>query len=158
MSKFEEKNLFMSRAVDLAQIAGASGEVPVGAVVVRDKTIIGEGFNQPISTSDPTGHAEIIAIKNAAKAVGNYRLTGCDLYVTLEPCLMCFGAMIHARISNLFFGAAEPKSGIVTNKVLAKTGINLNHKIACEGGFLQDKCVFMMQEFFHKKREQARCV
>ena len=158
MSKFEEKNLFMSRAVDLAQIAGASGEVPVGAVVVRDKTIIGEGFNQPISTSDPTGHAEIIAIKNAAKAVGNYRLTGCDLYVTLEPCLMCFGAMVHARISNLFFGAAEPKSGIVTNKFLAKSGINLNHKIACEGGFLQDKCVFMMQEFFHKKREQARSV
>ena len=158
MSKFEEKNLFMSRAVDLAQIAGASGEVPVGAVVVRDKTIIGEGFNQPISTSDPTGHAEIIAIKNAAKAVGNYRLTGCDLYVTLEPCLMCFGAMIHARISNLFFGAAEPKSGIITNKFFAKSGINLNHKIICEGGFLQDKCVFMMQEFFHKKREQARSV
>lgn len=158
MSKFEEKNLFMSRAVDLAQIAGASGEVPVGAVVVRDKTIIGEGFNQPISTSDPTGHAEIIAIKNAAKAVGNYRLTGCDLYVTLEPCLMCFGAMVHARISNLFFGAAEPKSGIITNKFLAKSGINLNHKITCEGGFLQDKCVFMMQEFFHKKREQARSV
>lgn len=158
MSKFEEKNLFMSRAVDLAQIAGASGEVPVGAVVVRDKTIIGEGFNQPISTSDPTGHAEIIAIKNAAKAIGNYRLTGCDLYVTLEPCLMCFGAMVHARISNLFFGAAEPKSGMVTNKFLAKSGINLNHKITCEGGFLQDKCVFMMQEFFHKKREQARSV
>ena len=158
MSKFEEKNVFMSRAIDLAQIAGASGEVPVGAVVVRDKTIIGEGFNQPISTSDPTGHAEIIAIKNAAKAIGNYRLTGCDLYVTLEPCLMCFGAMVHARISNLFFGAAEPKSGMATNKFLAKSGINLNHKITCEGGFLQDKCVFMMQEFFHKKREQARSV
>jgi tRNA(adenine34) deaminase len=158
MSEFEAKNVFMSRAIDLAQVAGASGEVPVGAVVVRDNKIIGEGFNQPILASDPTAHAEIIAMRNASKNIDNYRLTGCDLYVTLEPCLMCFGAMINARISNLFFGAAEPKSGIVTNKVLAKTGINLNHKIACEGGFLQDKCVFMMQEFFHKKREQARCV
>ena len=123
MSKVEEKNVFMSRAIDLAQIAGASGEVPVGAVVVRDNKIIGEGFNQPILMSDPTAHAEIIAMRNASKNIDNYRLTGCDLYVTLEPCLMCFGAMIHARISNLFFGAAEPKSGIDTNKFLAETGL-----------------------------------
>ena len=148
----------MQHALVQAEKAYEAGEVPVGAVVVFKNRIIGRGYNQRERLNDPTAHAEIIAIRNASKNIDNYRLTGCDLYVTLEPCLMCFGAMIHARISNLFFGAAEPKSGIVTNKFLAKTGINLNHKIICEGGFLQDKCVFMMRAFFHKKREQARCV
>ena len=103
---------FMTAAIDLAQQAAAQGEVPVGAVVVRDGQIIGRGFNQPIGGHDPCGHAEILALRDAAQRVGNYRLPGCDLYVTLEPCMMCAGAMLHARIRRVVFGAPDPKTGV----------------------------------------------
>src|SRR6185503_9122561 len=102
---------FMRRALDLAATAATAGEVPVGAVVVLDDRIVGEGFNQPIASNDPTAHAEVVALRAAASAIGNYRLTGATLYVTVEPCLMCVGAMIHARIDLVVFGATEPKSG-----------------------------------------------
>ena len=102
---------YMARALELAAEAGAADEVPVGALVVQGDTVIGEGYNQPISGCDPTAHAEIVALRQAAATLGNYRLTGCDLYVTIEPCTMCVGAMIHARIQRICFGAKEPRAG-----------------------------------------------
>ena len=143
---------FMRAALEQAREARRLDEVPVGAVVVLDGRGVGAGFNQPIGTHDPTAHAEIRAIREAALAVGNYRLTGATLYVTVEPCLMCVGAMVHARIGTLVYGAPEPKAGAVVSTMRTHEHEALNHRIAVVGGVLEDECRTEMQEFFRERR------
>ena len=142
----------MRRALGQARLAAAQGEVPVGAVVVVGDEIVGEGFNQPITTSDPTAHAEIVALRAAARATGNYRLTGATLCVTVEPCLMCVGAMVHARIGTLVFGATEPKGGAIVSVVRAHETPGLNHRFEVVGGVLAEECRALIQEFFQSRR------
>src|SRR3712207_6590467 len=127
---------FMRAALELAREGWRRGEVPVGAVVVHDGTVIGEGFNQPISANDPTAHAEIVAIRAAARRLGNYRLTGAALYVTIEPCQMCVGAMVHARIARVVYAAREPKAGAIESAMRAHEHPALNHRLAALGGVL----------------------
>jgi tRNA(adenine34) deaminase len=143
---------FMRAALDLARQAADAGEVPVGAVVVIDGVIAGEGFNQPIGSHDPTAHAEIVAIRAAAARVGNYRLTGSTLYVTVEPCLMCVGALVHARIGTLVYGTLEPKSGAIASSVRAHESPGLNHSVEVVGGVLAEECREVMQRFFRERR------
>ncbi len=143
---------FMRQALEQASRAAEVGEVPIGALVVADGQVIGIGFNQPILSCDPTAHAEIVAIRAAAQAAGNYRLTGSTLYVTVEPCLMCVGAMIHARVATLVFGALEPKSGAVVSTFEAHQSPGLNHRIGVIGGVLADDCREVMQAFFRARR------
>jgi len=142
----------MRLALDQARRADAAGEVPVGAVVVFDGQVVGRGFNQPIGAVDPTAHAEIVALRDAARGVGNYRLTNAVMYVTIEPCLMCVGALVHARIGTLVFGAAEPKAGAVVSTVRALEIPTLNHKVEAIGGVLEDDCRDMVQAFFKTRR------
>jgi|SRR5688572_10369444 len=142
----------MSLALDEARKAHEAGEVPVGAVVLLDGEVVGTGFNQPISAHDPTAHAEIVALRAAAARVGNYRLTGGTLYVTVEPCLMCVGAMVHARIGLVVYGAAEPKAGAVVSMTRAHELPNLNHRLQVLGGVLEGECRDMMQGFFKSRR------
>lgn len=142
----------MRLAIAEAARAAARGEVPVGAVVVLDTQVIGTGFNQPIASIDPTAHAEIVALRAAATALGNYRLTGAALYVTIEPCLMCVGAMIHARVGLVVYGAAEPRAGALVSAVRAHETPGLNHRLAVLGGVLEPECRTMMQDFFRQKR------
>ena len=143
---------FMRAALDEARRASDAGEVPVGAVIVLDGEIIGRGFNQPISASDPTAHAEIVALREAARALGNYRLVGATMYVTIEPCLMCVGAMVHARVGTLVFGAPEPKAGAVVSSCRAHEMPSLNHRIDVVGGVLEEDCRAVIQEFFRTRR------
>jgi tRNA(adenine34) deaminase len=124
----------------------------VGAVVVLDGEVIGEGFNQPISSSDPTAHAEIVALRAAAEKLGNYRLTGATMYVTVEPCLMCVGAMVHARITTVVYGTTEPKAGAVVSMTRAHELPGLNHRLDIEGGVLEGECRAMLQDFFKARR------
>ncbi len=145
---------FMRAALAEAMKACDAGEVPVGAVVVLDGNIVGRGFNQPISSTDPTAHAEIVALRDAARAIGNYRLVGTMLYVTIEPCLMCVGAMVHARVGTLVFGALEPKAGAVTSTAQAHENPALNHRLAVIGGVLEGECREVIQEFFRIRREE----
>ena len=142
----------MREALRLAAAAAACGEVPVGAVVVQDGVIIGRGANRPISGVDPTAHAEIVALRQAAAYTGNYRLTGASLYVTIEPCTMCAGALVHARIARLVFGTREPRAGAVvsTAQVLAAPG--LNHRVEVVEGMLADEAQRLMQDFFRRRR------
>lgn len=142
----------MRRALGQARLAAAQGEVPVGAIVVVGDEVVGEGFNQPITTSDPTAHAEIVALRAAARATGNYRLTGATLCVTVEPCLMCVGAMVHARIGRLLFGAVEPKGGAIVSVVHAHETPGLNHRFEAVGGVLAEECRALIQEFFQSRR------
>lgn len=142
----------MRAALELAAKGRECGEVPVGAVVVLDGAVVGRGFNQPISAHDPTAHAEIAAIRDAAARVGNYRLTGAVLYVTIEPCQMCVGAMVHARIARLVYGAPEPKAGAVESAMRALEHPSLNHRVDATGGVLADDCREMMQSFFQERR------
>lgn len=142
----------MSLALDEARKAHEAGEVPVGAIVLLDGEVIGAGFNQPISAHDPTAHAEIVALRAAAARVGNYRLTGATLYVTVEPCLMCVGAMVHARIGLVVFGAAEPKAGAVMSMTRAHELPSLNHRLQVLGGVLEAECREVMQGFFKTRR------
>ena len=142
----------MAAALDEAQKARAAGEVPVGAVVVLNDEIIGAGFNQPISAQDPSAHAEIVALRAAAARVGNYRLTGSTLYVTVEPCLMCVGAMVHARVVTVVYGAAEPKAGAITSMTSAHELAGLNHRLQAIGGVREDECRELMQDFFRTRR------
>ncbi|MGE5616686.1 MAG: tRNA adenosine(34) deaminase TadA [Bacillota bacterium] len=143
---------FMRAALDLAGEAARSGEVPVGAVVVKEGRIVGRGFNHPIASADPTAHAEIVAMREAAAALGNYRLAGCELFVTLEPCAMCVGAMLHARIARVVYGARDPKTGACGSVVdLPAVGI-LNHHGRFEGGVLQDACGALLKRFFADRR------
>jgi tRNA(adenine34) deaminase len=143
---------FMRAALDLARAAADCGEVPVGAVVVANGTIAGRGFNQPIGTHDPTAHAEIVALRDAARNVENYRLTGATLYVTIEPCQMCVGAMIHARIARLVYGAREPKAGAIESAMRAHEHPALNHRTTATGGVLEEECRALMQLFFEARR------
>ena len=145
----------MSLALDEARKAYEAGEVPVGAVVLQDGEVIGTGFNQPISARDPTAHAEIVALRAAAARVGNYRLTGATLYVTVEPCLMCVGAMVHARIGLVVYGAAEPKAGALTSMTRAHELPGLNHRLRIESGVRDDECREMLQAFFRSRRDAA---
>jgi tRNA(adenine34) deaminase len=144
----------MREALRLAEQAGALGEVPVGAVVVQAGVIIGRGFNRPISGVDPTAHAEMVALRQAAAYLGNYRLTGADLYVTVEPCTMCAGALVHARIARLVFGTREPRAGAVvsTAQVLAAPG--LNHRVDVIEGLLTEDAQRLMQAFFRARRNR----
>ncbi len=141
----------MRRALAEAEKALKRGEVPVGAVVVADGKILSRGFNQPLAKADPTAHAEIMAVRKACAKLNNYRLAGCDLYVTLEPCAMCLGAMVQARIRRIFFGAADPKSGAVQS-VMRFPLAKLNHRPEIRGGLLADECGRILQTFFRAKR------
>ena len=143
---------YMRLALEEAAHALALGEVPIGAVVVADGLVAGAGRNQPISAVDPTAHAEINAIRAAAARVGNYRLTGATLYVTIEPCLMCVGAMIHARIGLVVYGAAEPRGGALVSTARAHETPGLNHRLTVIGGVLEDECRLAIQSFFRDKR------
>ena len=144
----------MREALALAQAAQEKGEVPVGAVVVRDGEIVGRGFNQPISGHDPSAHAEIMAMRDAAANLGNYRLIGCELFVTLEPCLMCAGAIMHARIARVVFGAKDPKTGACGSVINAFAEQKLNHHTAVEGGVLATECGSQLSAFFSARRQR----
>src|SRR5262245_12446983 len=144
--------ILMDAALEEARRAREAGEVPIGAVVALDGRIVGRGCNQPISSGDPTAHAEIVAIRDAARAVGNYRLPGAILCVTIEPCLMCVGALVHARIGTLVFGAAEPRTGAVTSTVRGGELPGHNHRFDVVSGVREDACRELMQEFFRSRR------
>jgi tRNA(adenine34) deaminase len=143
---------FMRLALAQADAASRRGEVPVGAVVVIDGQVAGEGFNQPIAASDPTAHAEIVAMRDAARGIGNYRLTGATVYVTIEPCQMCVGAMVHARVARVVYGAPEPKAGAIESAMRAHEHPALNHRLSAEGGVLAADCRAMIQRFFEARR------
>lgn len=145
----------MRSAIDEAIRARDAGEVPIGAVVALEGRIVGRGFNQPISSGDPTAHAEIVAIRDAARAVGNYRLTGAVLCVTIEPCLMCVGALVHARISTLVFGAAEPRTGAVLSTVRGAELPGHNHRVEVVNGIQETACRDLMQSFFKERRSSV---
>ncbi|MBN9430307.1 MAG: tRNA adenosine(34) deaminase TadA [Burkholderiales bacterium] len=142
----------MALAIEQAHRAWAVGEVPVGAVVVRDGQVIATGFNQPIGSHDPTAHAEIRAMRAASELLGNYRLVGCDLYVTLEPCAMCAGAMMHARIRRVVFGASDPKTGACGSVVNLFAEARLNHHSEVQGGVLAERCGALLSQFFAERR------
>src|SRR5581483_8132956 len=143
---------FMTQALALAKRAADEGEVPVGALIVKDDQVLGEGWNHPIKLHDPSAHAEMIAMRSAAQRIGNYRLTGTTLYVTLEPCVMCAGAIIHARVQRLVFGAMDPKAGAVSSvyDVIAKP--RLNHAVEWTGGVMEQECAAVLREFFRARR------
>ncbi|WP_409525088.1 tRNA adenosine(34) deaminase TadA [Nitrincola sp. MINF-07-Sa-05] len=145
---------WMAAALERAALAAQRLEVPVGAVVVLAGEIIGEGWNQPISGDDPTAHAEVVALRDAARRIGNYRLVDADLYVTIEPCMMCVGAMVHARIRRLIFGATEPKAGAVVSQLRALELPHLNHQIEYQGGVLADQCSEQIRAFFRSRRQK----
>ena len=145
----------MAKAIELAIQAEAMEEVPVGSIVVYDDKVVGHGFNQPISADDPTAHAEIVALRDAANLLGNYRLPGVTLYVTLEPCMMCAGAMIHSRIDRLVYGASDPKTGVISSHLCAFDQPVVNHKIAVTGGVMAEECGSLLSAFFRKKREKT---
>ena len=147
---------FMALALEQARMAAAAGEVPVGAIVVRHGQIIATGRNAPVDANDPTAHAEIIALRAAAKVLGNYRLEDCELYVTLEPCAMCSGAMLHARLKGVVFGAPDAKTGAAGSVVNLFADIRLNHQTHWQGGILADESVGLLQEFFRPRRTQKR--
>lgn len=144
--------LWMQEALRAAQRALELGEVPVGAVVVHEGKIVGTGFNRNIADCDPTAHAEIIALREAGRVLGNYRLNECDLFATIEPCAMCAGAMVHARIRRLFYGADDPKAGAVRSIMHVLDHLGLNHQIEVYGGVLAGRCAEIVQEFFRSKR------
>ena len=144
---------YMAKALHLAEQAGAADEVPVGAVVVCDGEVIGEGYNQPISACDPTAHAEIVAMRNAASQINNYRLSDCDLYVTIEPCTMCVGAMVHGRIRRIVFGALEPRAGALNSQLQLMDQSHYNHSIEVRGGVLERQCSELISSFFRQKRK-----
>lgn len=154
--KLNTSKKWMTHALLAAEKALAYGEVPVGAVIVKDDKIIEQGFNQMIMNNDPTAHAEIIALRKTAQTIQNYRLPECDLYVTLEPCMMCLGAMIHARIRTLYFATTEPKAGAACSKASLHTLPFLNHYLSVEGGILANEASQMLKAFFKTKRLQKR--
>ena len=146
----------MRLALDQARLGEAAGEVPIGAVVVIDGQVVASAFNRPIGAVDPTAHAEILALRQAATAVANYRLTGATIYVTLEPCLMCVGALVHARVETVVFGVREPKTGALVSATRALDTPGLNHRFAIEEGVLEEECRGILQAFFKARREQQR--
>lgn len=150
MNPDDEK--FMREALALARQAEAAGEVPVGAVLVKDGAIITSGWNQPISAHDPTAHAEVMVLRAAGRIAGNYRLTGTTLYVTLEPCAMCAGALVHARVGRLVYGAADPKTGAAGSVFDLMRTDKLNHRIEVTGGVLTEECGALLKDFFSRRR------
>jgi tRNA(adenine34) deaminase len=151
-----QDTLYMRQALSQAHNAWALGEVPVGALVVKDGQIIATGFNQPIGTHDPTAHAEIVALRAAASILGNYRLPGCELYVTLEPCAMCAGAMMHARLARVVFGAPDPKTGACGSVLNLFEQEKLNHHTELVGGVMAQECGAMLKDFFATRRAEAQ--
>lgn len=143
---------FMRRALELAGRARTAGEVPVGALVARGDEVLGEGWNQPIASRDPTAHAEVVALRAAAAAAGDYRLGGTTLYVTLEPCPMCAAALVHARVARLVFGAWDPRQGAAGSVFNLVTARAMNHQVDCFGGVLADECGAMLRQFFESRR------
>jgi tRNA(adenine34) deaminase len=146
---------FMLEALELARAAEAAGEVPVGAVVVKNGVVIGRGYNQPITSHDPAAHAEIVALRTAARHIHNYRLNDCALFVTLEPCTMCAGAMLHARIARLVYGAADLKTGACGSVTNLFADTRLNHHTIVFGGVLAEECGTLLQQFFLERRRTA---
>jgi tRNA(adenine34) deaminase len=144
---------YMERALWWAEQAAAAGEVPVGAVIVRDGIVLGEGANQPIGSHDPTAHAEIVALRAAAQQVGNYRLPDATLYVTIEPCTMCAGALVHARIGTLVFGAREPRAGAIISTASVIDNAALNHRIRIVEGVLAERASILLKAFFRARRD-----
>lgn len=144
--------IYMRQALRLAREAGDAGEVPVGAIIVKNDQVVGQGFNQPVGSHDPSAHAEICALRDAGQTLENYRLPGCTLYVTIEPCTMCLGAIIHARIDRLVFGAAEPRYGAVSSgQRLLENGV-YNHQLEVSSGVLADEAAALMKQFFRQRR------
>jgi len=143
---------YMARALELAREAERAGEVPVGAVIVKDDAIVGEGWNRPISTSDPTAHAEIVAMRAAAQKLGTYRLLDTTLYVTLEPCPMCAGAMVHARVKRLVYAATDPRAGAAGTIFNIVQHPSLNHRVECEAGLMGEECATLLRTFFQGRR------
>ena len=142
----------MAVALEQARLGQVAGEVPIGAVAVIDDVIVARAFNQPIAASDPTAHAEILVLREAARQAGNYRLTGATVYVTVEPCLMCVGALVHARVREVVYGATEPRSGALVSIMRANEAPGLNHRFAVTGGVLEVECRDLIQQFFRDKR------
>lgn len=149
---------FMGLALDLARQAGAAGEVPVGAVVVLNDEVVGRGWNQPIGRHDPSSHAEIMALRDAAQVLGNYRLPGCTLYATLEPCAMCAGAIMHARIGRVVFGARDPKTGVAGSVIDLFAETRLNHHASVVGGVMAEQCGALLSGFFAARRGRSEVV
>jgi tRNA(adenine34) deaminase len=150
--------VWMREALQQARLAEQHGEVPVGAIVVRHGEIVGRGYNAPISTHDPSAHAEMRALRNAALHIGNYRVVDCELYVSLEPCAMCAGAIMHARIGSLYFGAADPKTGACGSVIDLFGDTRLNHHTRVVGGLLEQECSALLREFFAARRANGRDV
>jgi tRNA(adenine34) deaminase len=153
---FSERDTFwMQHAITLAQTASAANEVPVGAVLIADDNIIGEGFNSPISHCDPTAHAEILALRAGSIHINNYRLVNATLYVTLEPCVMCLGALVHARVQRIVFGAQDPRAGAIVSAFQLIAANKLNHQPQCDGGLLSETCGKLLVDFFQARRGKA---
>ena len=146
---------FMRAAIEQARLGLAAGEVPIGALVVLDDTVVAQAFNQPISAVDPTAHAEVVALRAAARAIGNYRLAGARLYVTVEPCMMCVGALSHARVAEVIYGAPEPRTGALASTLRGLESAGLHHRFTVTAGVLEDECRAIIQEFFRAKRRHA---
>jgi tRNA(adenine34) deaminase len=152
MDTAKTDEFWMEEALREAQRAQAAGEVPVGAVVVSDGKIVGRGYNRPISSNDPTAHAEVVALRDAGQRLGNYRLPACDLYVTVEPCAMCAGAIVHARIRRLIYGAEDPKAGAIASTMRGLENPALNHAVEVVSGVLAGRCMEQVQAFFRERR------
>ena len=153
----EEDAAWMLRALEQAEIAAAAGEVPVGALVIKDGEIIGQGHNRNLLDNDPTAHAEIVALRQAAARLGNHRLTGCTMVATIEPCSMCAGALIHARLTRLVYGANDPKAGAAGSTIQVINHPSLNHRMQVTAGVLAGECSEVLQKFFRQKRQQTSC-
>jgi tRNA(adenine34) deaminase len=143
---------YMQQAIEQAMLAASAGEVPVGAVLVRDDQVIAKGFNQPISNSDPSAHAELLVLRGAAQAEANYRLPGTTLYVTLEPCTMCAGAILHARVDRVVFGTSDPKTGAAGSVLNVFSEKQINHQTQVEGGIMSEECGQILRQFFKERR------
>ena len=152
MTQAELDHQFMRQAIEQAQLAALEGEVPVGAVLVRDGKVISKAFNQPITHHDPSAHAEMLALRAAAKAEENYRLPGSTLYVTLEPCTMCAGAMLHARLDRVVYGAPDPKTGAAGSVLDVFSSKQINHQTTVEGGVMGEECGQLLRSFFKERR------
>ncbi len=152
----EQDKQFMQRAIELAQHAESLNEVPVGAVIVKEGQVIGEGFNQPIAKSDPSAHAEIMALRSAGESIGNYRLIDATAYVTLEPCAMCAMAMVHARVKRVVYGARDLKTGACGSVFPLIDSEHHNHQIVVEGGLMSDECSALLSQFFKRRRREKK--
>ncbi|MEI6183461.1 MAG: tRNA adenosine(34) deaminase TadA [Polynucleobacter sp.] len=152
MKQAELDRQFMEQALEQAGLAALAGEVPVGAVIVRNGEVISKGFNQPITNHDPSAHAEILALRDAALSAENYRLPGTTLYVTLEPCIMCAGAMLHARVDRIVYGAADPKTGAAGSVLDVFSSKQINHQTVIEGGMMAQECAQLLRDFFKERR------